>query len=68
MLPRELHCAVQGVREQLGGRQRRELFSFAAAQMLELGVAERLALLLTQASQSSVHQVSSFGGGGPGGS
>lgn len=32
-------------RDQLAGRQRQELFSFAAAQMLELGLPERLALL-----------------------
>ncbi|GAB4820692.1 hypothetical protein N2152v2_007738 [Parachlorella kessleri] len=38
----------QGVREQLGKQRRRELFSFAAAQMLELGLPQRLALLLTQ--------------------
>lgn len=40
--------ALQAVREQHSGLQRQELFSFAAAQMLDLGSAEALALFLSQ--------------------
>lgn len=35
----------QMARDKLAGRRRQELFSFAAAQLLELGLPERLALL-----------------------
>lgn len=43
------HVATpQVVSEQLGKDTRQELFSFAAACMLELGPAERLALLLSR--------------------
>lgn len=38
----------QAVREVVGSRRRQELLSFAAAQMLDLGLPERLALLLSQ--------------------
>lgn len=39
---------LQAMRQQLGGERRRELFSFACAGMVELDLAARLALLLSQ--------------------
>lgn len=42
------HAPPQVVRELLSAHERREFLSFAAAQMLELGLPERLALLLSR--------------------
>lgn len=40
-----MHAHTQMLRDQMGKERRQELFSFAAASVLELGLPERVALL-----------------------